>query len=99
MSTQDAPAFRAVSRRVVGRLFLARWFRLLGGSAGALYPAAFALVLGAWYFQWPGIHALWALALVPVWLATTLVWAWLRRPSRSARSSISGPAITNHRGS
>ena len=73
--------FRRVSRKVVTRLFLQRWFGLLDRSAAIVYPAAAAAVVGAWYFGWIWLSASGAALLVSAWLGLTAGWAWLLRPT------------------
>lgn len=76
--------FHDVSRRVVFRLFVAHWFRLLGRSAVPVYAAA-AIVAGcAWHFGVVWMDTFWALGLVLAWLAATCAWAGFRRPSAEA---------------
>ncbi len=84
MTKPETLTFPAVSRRVVRRLVVARWFRWLGRTAVGVFPTAAVLVLAAWYFEWPWWIALGTLALVPLWLATTALGAWLARPSPEA---------------
>ncbi len=76
--------FRAVSRRVVARLFVAQWFRLLSRSAAFVYPAAAVAAVCLWYFGDGWINAYWAAGLVLIWPALTGAWAWYCRPSAEA---------------
>jgi len=75
------PDFNAVSRRAASRLFVAHWFRCLGGTAVVLYSAAIAAALGTWLSGLHWINLAGALAVVLAWAAATGLWAWLRRPS------------------
>jgi len=80
--------FRDASGRVIRRLCVARWFRLLGRSAVVVFPAAAAAAVALWLSGHDLFHVAWAAALVVAWLALTGLWTWWRRPSAQAALAL-----------
>jgi len=74
-------SFGAAASRVIQRVTIAKWMKLLSKTALLVYPIAAAVALLLWFFAdvavgWPA-----AAAIVLLHLAVTAIAAWLTKPS------------------
>jgi hypothetical protein len=88
VTSKSKHAFQNVSQRVIVRISVADWLRILATSALYVFGAATVLAAALWFI---GIHLfniISAGALVLAYLIATAVWAWLRRPTAATAFAI-----------
>ncbi len=77
-----------VAARVVRRVAMAHWVRLLAQSAVAVFPVAAVAALAAWFVWGTPIGAGWAAGVMMAWAGLSALWGLWHRPSPVAALAL-----------